>query len=161
MYHSLLEQVVRFLDRCRKSMDVYQEKVKPARAPRSRSVHVVHSEASSSAASCASSTTSSSSSESCSRSSWSILSRRSLDNHKPSNGSFCSSIIMDQNNSTIKNERQLKIPDSTLNYRRPKQKALDINDVPPEKLGQEAFRWWFYSAFWGLRFNLFARWIRN
>lgn len=97
MYRSLMEQVARFLDRARKSLDIIHEKSsskrnsnshnnsgfqEKSRVPRSRSVHAVHAEHNGSpsrcttaSSSCASSTTSSASSASSTSSSSSRFSR--------------------------------------------------------------------------------------
>lgn len=190
MYRSLMEQVVRFLDRARKSLDIIHERSPPngtklsisaahnatsvndtSRVPRSRSVHTVavaeHMGASSS---CASSTTSSASSASSSTSSsssrfgraksvaqispssataaggatsglrdftWSVL-RRNDPVHctpprtKPPPPPPSMSMSVQDVNKTLM--------ESSMAYRRPKQVELAPDEVPPEKLSQEAFR---------------------
>lgn len=145
MYRSLMEQVVRFLDRTRKSLDILHEKSSAkdkGRVPRSRSVHTVHIEPSPSPGA---STTSSSSSES-SR----FTRAKSVNQISPSPSvlrDFTWSVLR-RNDSVHSTTPRLKLaPKPDLNkthdgviYRRPKQLDHDPDLVPPEKLSQEAFR---------------------
>lgn len=149
MYRSLMEQVVRFLDRTRKSLDILHEKSSAkdkGRVPRSRSVHTVHIESSSSPGA---STTSSSSSES-SR----FTRAKSVNQISPSPSllkDFTWSVLR-RNDSIHSTTPRFKIapkPSSVVDlnkthdgvvYRRPKQHDHDPDLVPPEKLSQEAFR---------------------
>ncbi|XP_051162654.1 uncharacterized protein LOC127282456 [Leptopilina boulardi] len=146
MYRSLMEQVVRFLDRTRKSLDILHEKSSAkdkGRVPRSRSVHTVHIEPSPSPGA---STTSSSSSES-SR----FTRAKSVNQISPSPSllkDFTWSVLR-RNDSIHSTTPRFKIAASKqdLNkthdgvvYRRPKQHEHDPDLVPPEKLSQEAFR---------------------
>ena len=147
MYRSLMEQVVRFLDRTRKSLDILHEKSSAkdkGRVPRSRSVHTVHTESSPSPGA---STTSSSSSESSSFTraksvnqispsptglrdfTWSVLRKNDPVNCTPTKANNKSAPTLDLNNTH----------DGVV-YRRPKQSELDPNEIPPEKLSREAFR---------------------
>ncbi|XP_076752586.1 uncharacterized protein LOC143424421 [Xylocopa sonorina] len=145
MYRSLMEQVVRFLDRARKSLDILHEKNNlkdknlTGRVPRSRSVHAVHVDSSPNRALSASSSSSSSSSRFTRAKSvtqispcttnyreftWSMLRRNDSAHCTPPRN---------------KSQELDKTHDGVV-YRRPKQPELDPNDVPPEKLSQEAFR---------------------
>lgn len=145
MYRSLMEQVVRFLDRTRKSLDILHEKSSAkdkGRVPRSRSVHTVHTESSPSPGA---STTSSSSSES------SMFTRaKSVSQISPSPTvlrDFSWSVLRRNEPVHCTPSRLKPAPRQDLNnthdgvvYRRPKQPQLDPNEIPPEKLSQEAFR---------------------
>ncbi|CAL7934874.1 unnamed protein product [Xylocopa violacea] len=144
MYRSLMEQVVRFLDRARKSLDILHEKNNlkdknsTGRVPRSRSVHAVHADSSPNRALSASSSSSSSSRFTRAKSvtqispcttsyrefTWSMLRRNDSAHCTPPRN---------------KSQELNKTHDGVV-YRRPKQPELDPNDVPPEKLSQEAFR---------------------
>lgn len=145
MYRSLMEQVVRFLDRARKSLDILHEKSNhkdknsSGRVPRSRSVHAVHADASPNRGASASSTSSSDSSRFTRAKSvtqispcttgyreftWSMLRRNDPAHCTPPRNKS-----QDLNNTH-----------EGVVYRRPKQPELDPNDIPPEKLSQEAFR---------------------
>ena len=145
MYRSLMEQVVRFLDRARKSLDILHEKSSlkdkgsTGRVPRSRSVHAVHGDCSPSRAISASSSSSSDSSRftraksvtqispcatGCREFTWSVLRRNDPVHCTPPRN---------------KPQDLNKTHDGVV-YRRPKQPELDPNEVPPEKLSQEAFR---------------------
>ncbi|CAK9833478.1 hypothetical protein ANTRET_LOCUS10155 [Anthophora retusa] len=144
MYRSLMEQVVRFLDRARKSLDILHEKNtlkdknSTGRVPRSRSVHAVHADSSPNRG--LSTSTSSTSSRftraksvtqisPCTTSyrefTWSMLRRNDPAHCTPP-----------RNNKS----QDLNKTHEGVVYRRPKQPQLDPNDVPPEKLSQEAFR---------------------
>ncbi|KOC67263.1 hypothetical protein WH47_00133 [Habropoda laboriosa] len=144
MYRSLMEQVVRFLDRARKSLDILHEKNSlkdknsTGRVPRSRSVHAVHADSSPNRGLSAS--TSSTSSRftraksvtqisPCTTSyrefTWSMLRRNDPAHCTPP-----------RNNKT----QDLNKTHEGVVYRRPKQPELNLNDIPPEKLSQEAFR---------------------
>ncbi|XP_076302181.1 uncharacterized protein LOC143220411 [Lasioglossum baleicum] len=143
MYRSLMEQVVRFLDRARKSLDILHEKSNlkdknsMGRVPRSRSVHTVHADSSPNRALSASSSSSSSrfaraksvtQISPCTTSyrefTWSMLRRNDPAHCTPPRN---------------KSQNLNKTHDGVV-YRRPKQSELDPNDIPPEKLSQEAFR---------------------
>ncbi|XP_033223165.1 uncharacterized protein LOC117176901 [Belonocnema kinseyi] len=145
MYRSLMEQVVRFLDRTRKSLDILHEKSSAkdkGRVPRSRSVHTVHTESSPSPGA---STTSCSSSES------SVFTRaKSVNQISPS-----STVLRDFSWSVLRRNDAVNCSPSRLKpalrqdlnnthdgvvYRRPKQPQLNPHEIPPEKLSQEAFR---------------------
>ncbi|XP_031781913.1 flocculation protein FLO11 isoform X2 [Nasonia vitripennis] len=187
MYRSLMEQVVRFLDRARKSLDIIHEKSaskrnsnshnnsslkEKSRVPRSRSVHAVHADHNGSpnrcmtaSSSCASSTTSSGSSASSTSSSSSRFSRAKSVAQISGNGSsgttsglrdFTWSVLRRNDpvhctpprtkpppppvpQASVSVQDVNKTQDSVV-YRRPKQSELDPDDVPPEKLSQEAFR---------------------
>ncbi|XP_012279537.1 uncharacterized protein LOC105699254 [Orussus abietinus] len=147
MYRSLMEQVVRFLDRTRKSLDILHEKTNPKdklRVPRSRSVHAVHCEeahhrsgnpnvsgvppSSTSRFTRAKSVTQISPSGSGFREfTWSVLRR-----NDPVN---CTS---PRNNKPTRQD--LNKTHEGVIYRHPKQVEMDPDDIPPEKLSQEAFR---------------------
>ncbi|XP_029052743.1 uncharacterized protein LOC114880656 [Osmia bicornis bicornis] len=145
MYRSLMEQVMRFLDRARKSLDIlheksnHKEKNSSGRVPRSRSVHAVHADASPNRVASASSTSSSDSSRFTRAKSvtqispcttgyreftWSMLRRNDPAHCTPPRN---------------KSQDMNKTHEGVV-YRRPKQAELDPNDIPPEKLSQEAFR---------------------
>ena len=145
MYRSLMEQVVRFLDRTRKSLDILHKKSSTKdkkRVPRSRSVHTVHAESSPSPGA---STTSSSSPES-SR----FTRAKSVNQISPSptglkDFSWPVTRKNDSMNSTPLTSNPAPRQDSSqthngIVYRRPKQTELDPDEIPPEKLSQEAFR---------------------
>lgn len=140
MYRSLMEQVVRFLDRARKSLDILHEKNNPkdknsaSRVPRSRSVHAVHGDASPKNAPPTSSSASSSR----------FTRAKSVTQISPSTTSyrdFTWSMLRrnDPAHCTPPRKSQDQKIDGVV-YRRPKQPELDPNEVPPEKLSQEAFR---------------------
>lgn len=187
MYRSLMEQVVRFLDRARKSLDIIHDKStskrnsnshnnsslkEKSRVPRSRSVHAVHADHNGSpsrcmtnSSSCASSTTSSGSSVSSTSSSSSRFSRaKSVAQISGNTSTGTTSGLRDFTWSVLRRNDPVhctpprtkpppppvpqvsvsvqdvnKTQDSIV-YRRPKQPELDPDDVPPEKLSQEAFR---------------------
>lgn len=145
MYRSLMEQVMRFLDRARKSLDIlheksnHKEKNSSGRVPRSRSVHAVHADASPNRVASASSTSSSDSSRFTRAKSvtqispcttgyreftWSMLRRNDPAHCTPPRNK----------------SQELNKSHEGVVYRRPKQAELDPNDIPPEKLSQEAFR---------------------
>lgn len=148
MYRSTMEQVAQFLGRAHRSLEILhaKENIKDKRrVPRSRSVHTVaHTDPSpnrSTATPSPSLSTSSpftraksvtqigSPSATCFREfTWSVL-RRNDPTH-------CSS-------SRAKPPQDLnKASESSDNvaYREPKQTELNPDDIPPEKLSQEAFR---------------------
>ncbi|XP_076234352.1 uncharacterized protein LOC143179154 [Calliopsis andreniformis] len=145
MYRSLMEQVVRFLDRARKSLDILHEKSNlkdkgsTSRVPRSRSVHAVHGDSSPNRAVSASSSSSSDSSRfnraksvtqisPCTTGyrefTWSVLRRNDPVHCTPP-----------RNKSQDLNKTHEGVV-----YRRPKQPELDPNEIPPGKLSQEALR---------------------
>lgn len=143
MHRSLLEQVLRFLDRARKSLDILHEKSvskEKSRVPRSRSVHTVHGDPSPSRATSASVSSSSSSSGSSRFSraksvtqisggtfrdfTWSVLRRNDPVHCTPPRAK----------------PQDLNQTHDGVVYRRPKKTEIDPDDVPPEKLSQEAFR---------------------
>nr|XP_033336414.1 uncharacterized protein LOC117226311 [Megalopta genalis] len=143
MYRSLMEQVVRFLDRARNSLDILHKKNglkdKGSSGRRSRSVHTVHDDSSPNRGACTSSSSSSSDSSRFIRAksitqispctsgnreaTWSVL-RRNDPVH-------CTPPRSKSNDLNKTNEGVV--------YKRPKQQELDPNEIPPEKLSQEAF----------------------
>lgn len=148
MYRSTMEQVAQFLGRAHRSLEILHAKENlkdKRRVPRSRSVHtVVHADPSpnrSTATPSPSLSTSSpftraksvtqigSPSATCFREfTWSVL-RRNDPVH-------CSS-------SRVKPPQDLNKPNDNSDnvvYREPKQSELNPDDIPPEKLSQEAFR---------------------
>ncbi|XP_015187737.1 PREDICTED: uncharacterized membrane protein DDB_G0293934-like, partial [Polistes dominula] len=153
MYRSLMEEVARFLDRAHKSLIILHEKNNSkdksnARVPRSRSVHAV--DTTDCSPNRGNSTTSSSSSGSSSASSrftraksvnqisggsafreftWSVL-RRNQNSNFDNNGQQCEQSYHDEK----------KTMADDVSYMKPKQMELNPDDVPPEKLSQEAFR---------------------
>ncbi|XP_058793114.1 uncharacterized protein DDB_G0271670-like [Phymastichus coffea] len=176
MLRSVMEQVVRFLDRVRKSLDIMHERsnAKPTgrnstkdklRVPRSRSVNTVHVD-SAGASSCASSTTSSSSSSSASSTSSSSSTSshfgraKSVAQISSNNGSskdLTWTVVVGRksdlgqcttprtNGPSTQQVAAVSAQDVSKGqekafYRRPKQMEVDIDDKPPEKLSQEAFR---------------------
>ncbi|XP_031836216.2 uncharacterized protein LOC116428567 [Nomia melanderi] len=146
MYRSLMEQVVRFLDRARKSLDILHEKStlkdtgSTGRVPRSRSVHAVHADCSPNRGASTPSSSSSSDSSRFTRAksvtqispcttgyrefTWSVLRRNDPVHCTPP-----------RNKSHDLNKTHEGVV-----YKRPKQLELNPNEVPPEKLSQEAFR---------------------
>lgn len=140
MYRSLMEQVVRFLDRARKSLDILHEKNNlkdknsMGRVPRSRSVHAVHADSSPNRAVSATSSSHFMRAKSVTQISpcttsyreftWSMLRRNDPTHCTPPRN---------------KSQDLNKSHDGII-YRRPKQSEIDPNDIPPEKLSQEAFR---------------------
>ncbi|XP_026671619.1 cell wall protein RBR3-like isoform X2 [Ceratina calcarata] len=139
MYRSLLEQVTRFLDRARKSLDILHEKNNPkdknsaSRVPRSRSVHAGHGDESPKSA-----TPTSSSSSSSSR----FTRAKSVTQISPSTTSyrdFTWSMLRKNDPTQCTPPSQDHKIDGIV-YREPGQPELDPNDVPPEKLSEEAFR---------------------
>lgn len=144
MYRSLMEQMVRFLDRARKSLDILHEKSNLkdkglGRVPRSRSVHAGQGDCSPNRAVSTSSSSSSDSSRFARAKSvnqispcttgyreftWSVLRRNDPVHCTP------------PRNKT----QDLNKTHEGVVYRRPKQPELDPNEIPPEKLSQEAFR---------------------
>ncbi|XP_078035602.1 uncharacterized protein LOC144469330 [Augochlora pura] len=146
MYRSLMEQVVRFLDRARNSLDILhkknglKDKDSSGRVPRSRSVHTVHNDSSPNRGVSTSSSSSSSDSSRFTRAksitqispcttgnrevTWSVLRRNDPVHCTPP-----------RNKSNDLNKTHEGVI-----YKRPKQMELDPNDIPPEKLSQEAFR---------------------
>ncbi|KAK1129981.1 hypothetical protein K0M31_019670 [Melipona bicolor] len=140
MYRSLMEQVVHFLDRARKSLDILHEKSShkdksaAGRVPRSRSVHAVDADSSPNRATSASPT--------------SITSR--FPRVKPSAQTSYTSNIREFTWSLFrrtdpahctpprrKPQEYLNRAYDDVTYRRPE---LNPNEIPPEKLSQEAFR---------------------
>lgn len=148
MYRSTMEQVAHFLGRVHRSLEILHTKENPKdkrRVPRSRSVHtVVHADPSpnrgTATPSSSSSTSSpftraksvtqiSSPSAICFRDfTWSVL-RRNDPVHCTSARAKPSQDLNKMND----------VPDNVV-YREPKQTELNPDDVPPEKLSQEAFR---------------------
>lgn len=148
MYRSTMEQVAHFLGRAHRSLEILHAKENPKdkrRVPRSRSVHtVVHTDPSPSRGTATPSPSSSTSSPftraksvtqigspsaTCFREfTWSVL-RRNDPVH-------CTS-------PRIKSPSDLSkasdVPDNVV-YREPKQTELNPDEIPPEKLSQEAFR---------------------
>lgn len=148
MYRSTMEQVAHFLGRAHRSLEILHAKENPKdkrRVPRSRSVHtVVHTDPSPSRGTTTLSPLSSTSSPftraksvtqigspnaTCLREfTWSVL-RRNDPVH-------CTS-------PRIKSPSDLNktndVPDNVV-YREPKQTELNPDEIPPEKLSQEAFR---------------------
>ncbi|KAG7189496.1 hypothetical protein KM043_017190 [Ampulex compressa] len=146
MYRSLMEQVVRFLDRARKSLDILHEKNNPkdksssGRVPRSRSVHAVHADSSPSRGTSTSSSSSSGSSRFTRAKSVTQISAGSTSFRE-----FTWSVLRRNDPVHCTPPRNKAIQDLNKThegvvYRRPKQIELDPDDVPPEKLSQEAFR---------------------
>lgn len=144
MYRALMEQVLRFLDRARKSLDILHEKSNPkdkkstGRFPRSYSVHTVHADSPSNHVSSAPSSSTSSrfmKSKSVTQISpcttnyreltWSMLRRN--------DPAHCTS-------PRNKSQGLNKTHDGVV-YKSPTQPKLDPNDIPPQKLSQEAFRY--------------------
>ncbi|KAK2586585.1 hypothetical protein KPH14_011463 [Odynerus spinipes] len=149
MYRSLMEQVARFLDRAHKSLDILHEKNNPkdksgARVPRSRSVHAVHAVHGDCSPSRGTLTSSSSSSNGSSR----FTRAKSVNQISAGTGfrEFTWSVLR-RNDPVHCTPPREKSHQDNMNkthegvlYRRPKQMELDPDDVPPEKLSQEAFR---------------------
>ncbi|CAD1475647.1 unnamed protein product, partial [Heterotrigona itama] len=141
MYRSLMEQVVQFLDRARKSLDIlhekgsHKDKSSAGRVPRSRSAHAVDADSSPNRAPSASPTSTSSrftrvkSSTQISYTgnlrefTWSLFRRTDPAHCTPPRRK-----PQDHLNRTY---------DVDATYRRPE---LDPDEIPPEKLSQEAFR---------------------
>ena len=143
MYRSLMEQVVHFLDRARKSLDIlheksgHKDKSSAGRVPRSRSAHAVDADSSPNRATSASPTSSSSSRFSRVKSSTQISYTSNL-------REFTWSLFRRTDPVHCTPPRR-KPQDHHVNrtydgvtYRRPE---LDPNEIPPEKLSQEAFRY--------------------
>ncbi|XP_076621876.1 uncharacterized protein LOC143342168 [Colletes latitarsis] len=143
MYRSLMEQVVRFLDRARKSLDILhdknnlKDKGSTGRVPRSRSVHAVHADSSPHRGISASSSSSSDSSR--------FTRAKSITQISPCNTGFREFTwsVLRRNDPVHCTPPRNKSQDLNKTYegvyRKPKQVELDLNDVPPEKLSQEAF----------------------
>ncbi|XP_043255873.1 uncharacterized protein LOC122399328 [Colletes gigas] len=143
MYRSLMEQVVRFLDRARKSLDILhdknnlKDKGSTGRVPRSRSVHAVHADSSPHRVISASSSSSSDSSR--------FTRAKSITQISPCNTGFREFTwsVLRRNDPVHCTPPRNKTQDLNKTYegvyRKPKQVELDLNDVPPEKLSQEAF----------------------
>ncbi|XP_014614794.1 PREDICTED: uncharacterized membrane protein DDB_G0293934-like, partial [Polistes canadensis] len=158
MYRSVMEEVARFLDRAHKSLIILHQKNKSkdktnARVPRSRSVHAVDTTTTDCSPNRGNSTTSSSSSSSGSSSSrftraksvnqisggsafreftWSVLRRNQNTNSDNNNAQQqCCEQSYQEDKKTITDD---------VSYMKPKQMELNPDDVPPEKLSQEAFR---------------------
>ncbi|KAM0731285.1 hypothetical protein ACS0PU_002345 [Formica fusca] len=149
MYRSTMEQVAHFLGRVHRSLEILHSKENPKdkrRVPRSRSVHtVVHADPSpnrSTATPSSSSSTSSpftraksvtqisSPSAVCFREfTWSVL-RRNDPVH-------CTSPRAKPPQDL--NKTNDPVPDNVV-YREPKQTEMNPDEIPPEKLSQEAFR---------------------
>lgn len=148
MYRSTMEQVAHFLGRAHRSLEILHAKENPKdkrRVPRSRSVHtVVHADPSPSRGTATPSPSSSTSSPftraksvtqigspsaTCFREfTWSVL-RRNDPVH-------CTSPHIKSPSDLNKTS---DVPDNVV-YREPKQTELNPDDIPPEKLSQEAFR---------------------
>ncbi|KAI4493225.1 hypothetical protein M0802_009513 [Mischocyttarus mexicanus] len=160
MYRSLMEEVARFLDRAHKSLIILHEKNNSkdnksnnTRVPRSRSVHAVDT------TDCSpnrgiSTTLSSSSGSSSSSSSSSSRFTRAKSVNQISGGSafreFTWSVLRRNQNTNLDNKQQQcdesfqddkKTMTDDVSYMKPKQMELNPDDVPPEKLSQEAFRY--------------------
>ncbi|XP_071566650.1 uncharacterized protein [Temnothorax nylanderi] len=147
MYRSTMEQVAHFLGRAHRSLEILHAKENPKdkrRVPRSRSVHtVVHADPSPSRGTATPSPSSSTSSPftraksvtqigspnaTCFREfTWSVL-RRNDPVH-------CTSPHIQSPTDLKTND----VPDNVV-YREPKQTELNPDEIPPEKLSQEAFR---------------------
>ncbi|XP_077265020.1 uncharacterized protein LOC143898996 [Temnothorax americanus] len=147
MYRSTMEQVAHFLGRAHRSLEILHAKENPKdkrRVPRSRSVHtVVHADPSPSRGTATPSLSSSTSSPftraksvtqigspnaTCFREfTWSVL-RRNDPVH-------CTSPHIESPTDLKTND----VPDNVV-YREPKQTELNPDEIPPEKLSQEAFR---------------------
>ncbi|XP_035730921.1 uncharacterized protein LOC118445478 [Vespa mandarinia] len=153
MYRSLMEEVARFLDRAHKSLIILHEKNNSkdknnARVPRSRSVHAVDTTTTTDCSPNRGNSTNSSSSSGSSRFT------RAKSVNQISGGSafreFTWSVLRrNQNtctdNSNIPSCREQSYQDEKkmadgVTYTKPKQMELNPDDVPPEKLSQEAFR---------------------
>ncbi|XP_011879730.1 PREDICTED: uncharacterized protein LOC105568563 isoform X2 [Vollenhovia emeryi] len=148
MYRSTMEQVAHFLGRAHRSLEILHAKENPKdkrRVPRSRSVHtVVHGDLSPNRGTATPSPSSSTSSPftraksvtqigspsaTCFREfTWSVL-RRNDPVH-------CTSPRIKSPSDLIKT---YDVPDNVV-YREPKQTELNPDEIPPEKLSQEAFR---------------------
>ncbi|XP_066600322.1 uncharacterized protein [Prorops nasuta] len=148
MYRSLMEQVVRFLDRAQKSLDILHKKSSgktkspsgSSKVPRSKSVHTVHVEGTGSK-SASPLTYSSSNSSKFTRAksvaqispnasglrefTWSVLKRNDPTHCTPPRGK-----------AQLDAKKSLDIP----LYPKPKSAEVDPDEVAPEKLSQEAFR---------------------
>ncbi|XP_014484204.1 PREDICTED: uncharacterized protein LOC106749347 [Dinoponera quadriceps] len=143
MYRSVMEQVAYFLDRAHKSLEILHTKDNPKdkrRVPRSRSVHaVVHADPSPSRVS-----TSSPSPSGSSR----FTRAKSVTQMSPSVSSirdFTWSVL--RKNDPVYCTTPRTKPSQDLNkshddivYQEPKQSELNPDEIPPEKLSQEAFR---------------------
>ncbi|EFN83235.1 hypothetical protein EAI_05749 [Harpegnathos saltator] len=143
MYRSVMEQVAYFLDRAHKSLEILHTKDCPKdkrRVPRSRSVHavVVHADPSPSRVS-----TSSPSPSGSSR----FTRAKSVTQMSPSVSSirdFTWSVL--RKNDPVYCTTPRAKPSQDLNkshdgvYQEPKQSELNPDEIPPEKLSQEAFR---------------------
>lgn len=132
-------QVAHFLDRTRKSLDILHNKSnakdKGGRVPRSRSVHA------DSSLSRGPSTSSSSSASSGTRAK--SATRTSNTGFRE----FTRSILRKNDHSARSPQSPIKLLpdankiDSDIIYQEPKQTELNPDEVPPEKLSQEAFRY--------------------
>ncbi|XP_032670272.1 uncharacterized protein LOC116843713 isoform X2 [Odontomachus brunneus] len=143
MYRSVMEQVAYFLDRAHKSLEILHIKDNPKdkrRVPRSRSVHaVVHADPSPSRVS-----TSSPSPSGSSR----FTRAKSVTQMSPSVSSirdFTWSVL--RKNDPVYCTTPRAKPSQDLNkthddivYQEPKQSELNPDEIPPEKLSQEAYR---------------------
>lgn len=155
MYRSLMEEVARFLDRAHKSLIILHEKNNSkdknnARVPRSRSVHAVDTTTTTDCSPNRGNSTNSSSSSGSSRFT------RAKSVNQISGGSafreFTWSVLRRNQNTCTDNNTQpppcreqsyqeeKKMADG-VTYTKPKQMELNPDDVPPEKLSQEAFRY--------------------
>lgn len=173
MYRSVMEQVVRFLDRAQKSLALIHEKnnvkEKSSRVPRSRSVHAMH-ETSSSSSSCTSSnnsplpTGSQMSVSDCSR----FTRAKSVTHISPPGGGlgireFTWSVLRrnDPAHCTTPRLKKLSKHDVTASddlnestYQGPKISEVNPNDVPPIKLAHEAYRWVFLKCLLSFFFEI-------
>lgn len=148
MYRSTMEQVAHFLGRAHRSLEILHAKENPKdkrRVPRSRSVHtVVHTDQSPSRSTATPSPSSTSSpftraksvtqigspSATCFREfTWSVL-RRNDPVH-------CTSPRVKP---PLDLNKTSDVPDNNVVYREPKQTEVNPDEIPPEKLSQEAFR---------------------
>ncbi|XP_012171866.1 uncharacterized protein LOC100651463 isoform X2 [Bombus terrestris] len=126
MYRALMEQVLRFLDRARKSLDILHEKSNPkdkkstGRFPRSHSVHTEHADSSSNHVSSAPSSSTSSR----------FTKSKSVTQMSP-----CTTNYREFTWSMLRRNDPAHSTSPP-----PTQPKLDPNDVPPQKLSQEAFR---------------------
>ncbi|XP_012267126.2 uncharacterized protein LOC105692477 [Athalia rosae] len=146
MYRALMGQVVRFLERAHKGLDILHEKSNPKstktlRVPRSRSVHAVDASSPSRAAdptsanfARAKSVTQISPTSNPIRDStsvWSVLRRN--DNGTPLG-------TPPRPDPRELNDNRNQTHDGVVYRRRPKQSENNPDEVPPERLAQEAFR---------------------
>lgn len=155
MYRSSMEQVVNFLDRTRKSLDIIQEKNCPKdkkRVPRSRSVHTAHGTGESSPSRAVSTSSSSSTSSSCSTGSSRFARAKSVTqiSHQQNGSSaglreFTWSVLRRNDSSSTQQPIRAKtltkeevVVESYVAGQKPLE--IDPDEVPPAKLAQEAFR---------------------